>query len=269
MGFVFPPNRRWVGVLVTTVASIATFGLAAPAAAHVGVDAGGAAQGDAADLAFTISNECAAPLSRVEIQLPADTPIAEVYPLSADNFAPTIVTRPLASPLPGIHGPAVTDTAATITYVAMPGQELPPGGTVTLTLSAGPMPAVGTLYLGVVLTCTDGTVVHWTRQPGTATGEQNAPAVTLAAAVADPATAADSPAQAGPAPQSDKGSGETAWWVFAAFVLIGGVTLFGLARQHRSRAPNTAVDTDQELASDNSSEPAEKDEPVAAGQSAN
>jgi uncharacterized protein YcnI len=275
MGYAFTParrliQRRLVGVaLAVAAASISTLGFGSPASAQVGVGAaGGAIQGDTAELVFTITNDAAATtITLIEIQMPQDTPIAEVYPMSVDNWAPSITMRSLSTPLPGIHGPKITDTPASVTYQPMPGQELAAGATVTLRLSAGPLPEVKRLVFGVVQTNSDGSVIRWTRQPaatGTAAADERpAPVLAVDPAATDPG--AGQPAEAPAASAGPTGGGDsTAWWVFAAFVVIGGLTVFGLARQRRPRqrvlenSPESS-DDDSELPSADTPEIASDD----------
>src|SRR4051794_12301940 len=64
---------------------------AAPAAADVAVTPTGAVQGGGADVTLSITNESpTASITAVEVQLPAETPIAEVYPLSVADWAPAL-----------------------------------------------------------------------------------------------------------------------------------------------------------------------------------
>jgi hypothetical protein len=242
MGNTFAPGRRVLGVLFatvvfSTVATSVALGLATPAAAQVTVDAGGAAQGDAAKLVFHITNDGPTPITKVEIQLPPEAPIAEVYPMSAANWAPTTTSLTLPTPLPGIHGPNVSETVSAVTYTAMPGQELPPGGNVDLEVTAGPMPALGRIVFTVVETHADGS----TRNTN--------PVATLADPAANPAASVPTAGGAGEgqpaaAPTSGRSTGgsDSAWWVFAAFVLIGGVTVFGVLRQRRPRPAAATAD---------------------------
>src|SRR4051812_25313539 len=86
-------------------ASLALLVLAAPAAANVTFLPTPTTQGDGANLTFRITNDSpVATINRVEVRFPQDQPIAEVYPLSTDNWAPQITTRTLAEPLQSLHG---------------------------------------------------------------------------------------------------------------------------------------------------------------------
>src|SRR5262249_31866321 len=101
-------------------AVLALLVMASPAAASVTFVPGPTTQGDAANLTFRIKNDSsAASINRIEVRLPEDHPIAEVYPLSTDNWAPQITTRTLAQPLQSLHGGgSVTDATAAVTWTA-------------------------------------------------------------------------------------------------------------------------------------------------------
>jgi len=131
---------RRAGVLAATAAA-GVLGLAAPASADVTVSPPAVPQGSGQNLAFKLTNTGASPITRVKLVLPPELPVAEVYPLSVDNWAPQIEQKKLDAPLSAIHGAQpVTETAASITWIAMPGKALPPGGSADLTVAMGPMP---------------------------------------------------------------------------------------------------------------------------------
>ena len=137
-------KHRRAGVLAATVAA-GVLGLAAPAAADVTVSPPGVPQGSGQNLAFTVTNTGASPITRVKLVLPPELPVAEVYPLSVDDWAPQIEQKKLDAPLNAIHGgQPVTETAASITWIAMPGKALPPGRSADLTVAMGPMPTTST-----------------------------------------------------------------------------------------------------------------------------
>ncbi|MET8912540.1 DUF1775 domain-containing protein [Micromonospora sp. NPDC004551] len=191
-------------------------------------------QGDAIELAVVLPEERAGSrTSRIELRMPADAPIGEVYPLSVPDWAPTITTRTLDRPVPGIHSSELDQVTDAVTWIRMPGTT----GPARLSLGMGPMPATDRLTFTVVQTYADGTVVRWTDPPG---GAHPAPTVALlpplpgAAAHADhgePAAAAhaghgepaaEAPAgAAGPPGAGDDGP--------SADLLLGGGLLAGLA----------------------------------------
>ncbi|GAA3341528.1 hypothetical protein GCM10020358_33230 [Amorphoplanes nipponensis] len=129
-----------MGVLAAAVAA-GVLCAASPAAADVTVSPPSAPQGGAANVTFKVTNTARSAITKVKLLLPAEVPVAEVYPLSVDDWAPMITNRSLDTPMNGIHGEALTSTASDITWTAMPGRALPPGRSAELTVAMGPMPA--------------------------------------------------------------------------------------------------------------------------------
>jgi hypothetical protein len=177
----FPITCR-AGVLSAATAAAVVLGAVGPALADVTVDPPSAPQGGGANLTFRVTNTDPTAITRVTLLLPADSPIAEVYPLSVDDWAPLIVNRALQTPLATIHGgtPA-TETAASITWIAMPGSALAPGRSADLSVAVGPLPTLSSIQFTLQATHADGT-------PAVAM-----PPATLALT---PATAADQATQA-------------------------------------------------------------------------
>ncbi|MEU4477325.1 DUF1775 domain-containing protein [Micromonospora sp. NPDC023966] len=177
-------------------------------------------QGDAIELAVVLPEERAGSrTSRIELRMPADAPIGEVYPLSVPDWAPTITTRTLDRPVAGIHASELNQVTDAVTWIRMPGST----GPARLSLGMGPMPATDRLTFSVIQTYADGTVVRWTDPPG---GAHPAPTVTLLPAPAGAAAHAGhgeplaEPAAPPPAPTEDGPSAD---------LLLGGGLLAGLA----------------------------------------
>ncbi len=253
-----PRRRKWA-VRVAAVgagAAVALLGLGSPASADVSLLPTPTTQGGAANLTFRVTNDSAvATVNRIEIRLPEDNPIAEVYPLSADDWAPAITTRTLAEPLQSVHGGGtVTDATAAVTWTAMPGHELKPGKSADLTLTAGPLPTTSQLVIGVIVSRSDGVVERYTRAPGAATGtidERPAVVISLQPGPGDAAAAHGhdaAPAAAGNTanPTTEKNTPYIKW-VLVVLVLLGGLTIFSLYRQRRAAAP--PPDKEKELVS--------------------
>jgi len=135
--------------------------LVAPAAADVSISPTTAVQGDATSVTFSVRNQRpGAHTVKIEVDLPSDAPIAEVYPMTVPDWAPKIVTRPVKDPLPGIHGSGLTDaTAAVVWYRAGDAPEPPP--VETLRLEMGPLPEAPQVAFTVFQTYSDGTVQRW------------------------------------------------------------------------------------------------------------
>jgi hypothetical protein len=255
-------------VAVAGSAALALLSLALPAAAQVVIVPGQAVQGEAANLMFRVSNDSAtASITRIEMRLPDDAPIAEVYPLSVDNWTPSITMRTLDKPVPSLHGgSSLTEATAAVTWTAVPGKELAPGGTTELTLSVGPLPNADRFVVGVVVTNSDGSTMRWTRQPAPAgsaeqngaaangaaapaAGEGPAPVLTLQTPTGDQAQAdhaahgATAPAAAPAAPAGQSGPAYGGW-VLVTLLFIAALTTFSLVRQRRgtTRTPEPEPD---------------------------
>ncbi|MFD6565908.1 YcnI family protein [Micromonospora profundi] len=137
-----------------------------------------ARQGDAVRLEFSVPEERPGTTTRqVEVRLPADAPVAEVYPMSVDGWAPKISSRTLDKPVAGIHSGGVTSVTTAVTWVRV-GASTP--GPARLALSMGPLPQAERLTFEVVQTYADGTVVRWAG----ADGAHPAPVLTLLPAAA-------------------------------------------------------------------------------------
>lgn len=181
-------------------------------------------QGDAVEVAVVLPEErTASRTTRIELRMPADAPIGEVYPLSVPGWAPRITTRTLDRPVAGIHAPELDQVTEAVTWIRVPDAATGPA---RLSLGMGPMPATDRLTFQVVQTYADGTVVRWADPPG---GAHPAPTVTLLPALPGAGghgghgSAVGAPADA-PAPAAagaDDGP--------SADLLLGGGLLTGLA----------------------------------------
>jgi hypothetical protein len=147
-------KHRRAGVLAAAVAT-GVLCAASPAAADVTVSPPSAPQGSGTNVTFKVTNTARSAITKLKLVLPADQPVAEAYPLSVDDWAPMITHRPLATPLDGVHGEAITETAADITWTAMPGKALAPGKSAELPVAMGPMPASAQMSFTVQPTYAD------------------------------------------------------------------------------------------------------------------
>ncbi|SCL33399.1 Uncharacterized protein YcnI [Micromonospora nigra] len=236
-------RRRAAAVAALATATV----LAWPAtayAADVTATPTEARQGEAVRMEFTVPQERpGVPTDQVEIRLPADAPIAEVYPMSTDGWAPRITTRTLDRPVPGIHSSALDTVTSSVTWVRMPGTG---EGPARLTLSMGPLPQADRLSFEVLQTYADGLVVRWG-------GAGQRPAPTLALLPDDPnapvghaghggapaAGGAPAPAAGGPAAEGNDDS------LLAAGLLTGlggGAVIGWLVSRRRGRAPAEPAD---------------------------
>ncbi|WP_422739505.1 DUF1775 domain-containing protein [Micromonospora sp. WMMD729] len=183
--------RRIAAVTALTAAGLLLWPAAAAQAADVTTTPTEARQGDAVRLEFSVPEERAGTrTTQVEIRLPADAPVAEVYPMSVDGWAPRIDSTTLDKPVAGIHSSGVSTVTTAVTWVRVGAG---PAGPAKLALSMGPLPQAERLTFEVVQTYADGTVVRW----ADATGTHRAPALTLLP---------PDPAAAGPAAHGGHGA---------------------------------------------------------------
>ncbi|MET8350380.1 MULTISPECIES: DUF1775 domain-containing protein [unclassified Micromonospora] len=192
-----------------------------------------ARQGDAVRLEFTVPERAGTTTRQIEVRLPADAPVAEVYPMSVTGWAPRISSRTLDRPVAGIHSSGVSTVTTAVTWIRI-GKGEP--GPARLALSMGPLPQVERLTFEVVQTYADGSVVRW----ADATGTHRAPVLTLLPAAAGaagpaghgghgaPAAGAATDPDAGGAPAPADRAGGNAEESGSADVMLAAGLLAGL-----------------------------------------
>ncbi len=240
-------SRRGRGALV---AALATAGVllwpTTAQATDVGFTPTEARQGEAVKLEFVVPDERPGiRTERIEVRLPADAPIAEVYPLSVDGWAPLITTRKLDTPVAGIHAPATDIVTASVAWSRTPDAD---DGPARLPLSMGPLPRTDRLTFELLQTYADGMVVRW----GTGPGQRPLPALTLlpadpaapaghgghgAAPAGQPPTA-DAPAGTAP----DTGPNANSLLLAGLLAGLGGGAVMGWLFSRRRRASAEQVD---------------------------
>lgn len=227
-----------VGVAVAMTAA-SVVGFAGPASADVQIKPGEFVQGGTARFTFVVTNTGPAPLARVEVKMPEQFPIAEIYPMSVDGWAPQVNMRRLDKPMTDQDGGEVTDVVTGITWWAMPGSELAQGAKAELTQSMRVLPMLDRMEIGAVETFANGAVTN-----STITVSLAAPAPTAAA---ENAGAAQDAATTEPATEG----GSNLWWMLGLLVLIGALTAFALFRPRRGDPPPaTEVNASDDDASD-------------------
>ncbi|MDG4809137.1 DUF1775 domain-containing protein [Micromonospora sp. WMMD1120] len=173
MGSTHGGERRRRIAAVTALTAVGLLLWPGTAHADVTTTPSEARQGDAVRLEFTVAEDRpGTKTTQVEIRLPAGAPIAEVYPMSVDGWAPRISSRELDKPVAGLHSSGVSTVTTAVTWVRV--GDIGPGPA-RLPLSMGPLPQVERLTFEVVQTYADGTVVRW----ADASGARRAPALTL------------------------------------------------------------------------------------------
>jgi periplasmic copper chaperone A len=197
-------------------------------------------QGEPARLAFTVTTSSrTASTTKVQVLLPADTPIAEVYPLSAPDWAPALTEKQLDKPVLGVHGTQIDQGVTEITWTPAPGREIKPGKSSVLQVEAGPMPSTDQIILKLVQTYSDGKV---TRSEATV---KLSPPTGQARQGHDPhgGAAAQDPAASTSDEGSDSGGGTKLALIISVLVigLLGGAVVggFALPRLRRSAAALT------------------------------
>ena len=261
---------RHAGVTLVAAAAGAFLG-AGPALADVTVSPPSAVQGSGENLNFHVTNTGTQPMATVTLRLPADTPVAEVYPLSVDNWAPKIDMRTLSSPLPTIHGDTTTtQTTSAITWIAMPGRTLAPGKSADLGVAIGPLPDLSSMQFAVSATYTGGKPgpvmppATLTLTPATAgsAAQTHAGHGGTVAATADPSDA-ENAAFAAVVAQAQRGTPiwSIAGWVVAGLALLGGL---GLVLRGRHRAEEDD-EPDEDESGAVTPDAVDEQEPVAAG----
>jgi len=215
-----------------------TLALAVPASAHVTVNPNTAVQGGYAKLTFRVPNESdTASTTKVEVNLPAETPFASVSlkPVAGWTMAP--VKSKLAKPIEA-HGTQLTEAVSKITWTAVGDAAIKPGQFQEFDVSVGPLPEVPQVVFKALQTYSDGTVVRWIDEPTTDGTDPEKPAPVLkltAAAATDTPVAAGggtAPTVTAAAPAEEDG---TASWAGITGIGLGLAALvLGLLAYRRS-----------------------------------
>ena len=245
--------------MLAAAATAAALSVAGPALADVTVTPNTAVQGTGVNGDFAVTNESpSASITKVTLTLPTDRVIAEVYPLSTENWAPTLTSRKLNPPVEGIHGTLVSQTTATVTWTPVAGKELKPGETAHLRVAMGPLPADDHVVFTVTPTYSDGGTGPAVTGNGAAAfgGTRVAMKLTAVPGAVDQHAQEQLPAADAAPPASDgPGFWSVAGWIAAAiFAAFGVVATLRARREWKQDAPAPA-----------SKDSDEKREPVGAG----
>lgn len=180
------------------VAGTAVLALSAPAFAHVTVQPEGtAAKGGYAVVDFKVPNERDdASTTEVEVNFPADHPLASVMPEPLAGWNVQVTKSKPAKPLT-VHGQKIDEAVTKVTWTASDGKGIRPGYFQKFPLSIGALPEnADQLVFKALQTYSDKEVVRWIEVPqaGQDEPENPAPVLTLSAATdghAGPADAKD------------------------------------------------------------------------------
>jgi uncharacterized protein YcnI len=167
--------RRSAAVVAAT--ALAVVGIAGPAAAHVIATPDSAEQGSFTKVTFRVPNEEEkADTTKLEVDLPADHPVAAVQPRSLPGWTVKVTTTKLAQPIQSDDGP-VTEA---VTRIVWSGGKIEPGQFQEFDVSLGPLPSnTDRLMLPTLQTYSDGKVVKWDQDPGDGSNEPENPAPVL------------------------------------------------------------------------------------------
>jgi len=200
---------RAAGVLAVGVAAVVA--MAVPASAHVSLSPKTAPQGGFVQLAFNVPTESdTASTTKLDVQFPADNPIASVEVQPKAGWTYQVKTGPPSHPVVTDDGDKVTDIVTEVIWTA-DGPGIKPGEFDSFVVSAGPLPTkVSSISFKALQTYSDGSVVRWIEesQPGQPEPENPAPTLTLTPATDDAtgATGTAAPAAAAPAPAKSDGT---------------------------------------------------------------
>ncbi|MET9156316.1 YcnI family protein [Streptomyces parvulus] len=170
------------------VSGLAVLALSAPAFAHVSVQPEGtAAKGGYATVNFKVPNERDnASTTKLEINLPADQPLASVMPQPVPGWKAEVTKSKLDKPIDS-HGKQLTEAVSKVTWTAE-GKGVEPGYFQKFPLSIGALPEdADQMVFKAIQTYSNKEVVRWIEVPqeGQEEPENPAPVLELAAAEDD------------------------------------------------------------------------------------
>jgi uncharacterized protein YcnI len=175
-------------IAVAAVTGTAVLAVSSPAFAHVSVQPEGtAAKGGYAVIDFKVPNERdSASTTKVEVNFPADHPIASVMPQPMAGWKIDVTKSKLAKPLE-MHGEKIDQAVTKVTWTAED-KGIEPGYFQKFPLSVGALPEnTDELVFKAVQTYSNKEVVRWieVQQKGQAEPENPAPVLALSAATDD------------------------------------------------------------------------------------
>jgi uncharacterized protein YcnI len=222
---------------IAAVAGVSVLLCAGPAFAHVSVDPESAAPGDYSVVNFKVPNEKDdASTTKVEVNLPADHPMASVMPQPVPGWDVKVEESKLDEPIK-VHGEEITEAVTKITWS---GGEVKKGEFQQFPVSMGELPAdADQLVFKALQTYDDGEVVRWIEEPkeGQPEPENPAPVLKLDKAPAEEGGKADdaSVQRNDAAPPAEDATDTTARVLGGAGLLVGvaGVAFGVLAGRKR------------------------------------
>lgn len=225
--------------VVGAAAAVAVLAVPAVASAHVTANPNTAQQGGYATISFQVPNERDnASTTQLEVDFPADHPLASVATRAVPGWTAQVQTTPLAHPITTDDG-QVTEAVSKIVWT---GGKIPPGQFEKFDVSMGPLPTdTNQLVFKALQTYDSGEVVRWidTAAPGAPEPEHPAPTLTLTPKNA--ATGAVTPVAASSDPDSGTSTG-TVLGIIALVVSVVAVALSIVLRRPRSRTKGAGTE---------------------------
>ncbi|BCY07822.1 YcnI family protein [Actinoplanes sp. L3-i22] len=229
--------------VVAGAAGLLILAIAGPASAHVTVNPNTATAGGYAKVSFRVPNESdSASTTKLEVNLPADQPIASVSVKPVPGWTAVAEKSKLATPIKS-HDTEITEAVLKITWTAAKGSEIKPGEFQEFDVSMGALPASGQIVFKTLQTYSDGNVVRWIDEPTTDGSEPDSPAPVLKIVPAADSSAAPSAGAAAPvAEAADDSSGGGSGLGLAGLIAgLIALVLAGLAYAKASRKPEQAA----------------------------
>jgi uncharacterized protein YcnI len=226
-------------LVAATVAGL-TLALAAPAAAHVTVNPDTATPGGYTKVTFRVPNESdTASTTKVEVNLPANAPVASVSVKPVPGWDAVAVKSKLQTPIES-HGTQITEAVSKITWTAQAAAAVKPGQFQEFDVSLGPLPETNQMVFKTLQTYSDGSVVRWIEEPAADGAELENPAPVLKLAAA-PASAATAPAASAETTDTAEGTDTLGIAGLIAGVLALILALLAYARASRHPEPATTL----------------------------
>ncbi len=193
--------------------------VAGPAFAHVTVDPSSAPKGGYSTVSFKVPNEQDnANTVKVEVNFPADEPLASVATEPVPGWTATVTKTKLAKPITTDDG-QVTEAVSKITWT---GGTIKPGEFQQFPVSLGPLPGnTGKLVFKALQTYDNNQVVRWIDVPQAGSAEPDHPAPTLTLTDAKGPGAQATSAQTSNAAAKPSGSDTTARALAIAGIVVG------------------------------------------------
>lgn len=190
-------SARWTLLAAVVGVAVGGFGLAAPAAAHVSVQADDATPGSRARVVFQVPNEGETATTRLEVHLlpQGAPPIPSALTAPVPGWSAEVEYASLDEPVEGSHGALIEEAVSVITWTAdRESDGIQPGEYGEFPVILGPLPEVDQLFFPTFQTYVGvDEPVEWIERPDPDGEEpsQPAPVLRLTASGSEPGTGSD------------------------------------------------------------------------------